>query len=407
MSPKSSSLPSALCVVLSLAFSGGALHAGHGERDLPGGPHGAPVQATGAGGQVACETDNHFAFPPLWQVGGIRAIPFLASGPGGYTPVRVRHAYGFDRIGSVGAGQTIAIVDAYGSPTLAADVGVFCNTFGLPQASLAVYYPQGKPAANSGWALETSLDVEWAHAIAPGARIVVVIAKTSSLTNLLGAVDYAVKTLGAKQVSMSWGASEFSSEKRYDSHFNRAGVTFFASSGDSGAGVIWPAASPYVVAVGGTTPKLDAAGNVTSETGWSGSGGGVSAYESRPVYQNGWQTTTKRTVPDVSYDADPSTGFPVYISNYNRSTGWITVGGTSAGAPQWAGLQALANAVRATPLSGADTALYSLASTNYSQDFFDITSGSNGGFTSKASYDYVTGLGSPNAPSLVTGLIGK
>src|SRR5207244_1353971 len=112
---------------------------------------------------------------------------------------------------------TIAIVDAYGSPTLANDLAVFCNTFALPQATLNIYYPQGTPGSDTGWALETSLDVQWAHAIAPGAKIAVVVAKSASLSDLLGAVDYAVNTVGAKQVSMSWGAGEFRSETRNDS----------------------------------------------------------------------------------------------------------------------------------------------------------------------------------------------
>ncbi len=337
---------------------------------------------------------------PLWARGKAGVAPLLATSPSGYKPVQVRHAYGFDKITGNGAGQTIAIVDAYGSPSLANDLKTFCTAFGLPQATLAIYYPQGKPRANSGWALETSLDVQWAHAIAPGARIVVVVAKSASISNLLGAVDYAVKTLGAKQVSMSWGAAEFSTETRYDTYFNKPGVTFFAASGDNGAGVIWPAASPNVVAVGGTTLQLDASGTAITETGWSGSGGGISAYYTKPVFQNAISTAAKRSVPDVSYNADPNTGFPVYITNYNGSTGWITVGGTSAGAPQWAAAQALVNAARSTSLSNTNSALYSTAYAN----FFDILSGTNGGFFCNAGYDLVTGLGSPNAPALIPAL---
>ncbi len=352
---------------------------------------------------TAPETDRIHARAPLWAKGTVRATPFLATSPSGYKPAQVRHAYGFDKITGNGAGQTIAIIDAYGSPSLVNDLNTFCTAFGLPPATVGIYYPQGKPVANSGWALETSLDVQWAHAIAPGARIVVVVAKSASLTNLLGAVDYAVKYLGAKQVSMSWGSAEFSTEAKYDTYFNKAGVTFFASSGDNGAGVSWPAVSPYVVGVGGTTLQLDSSGTAISETGWSGSGGGVSAYYTKPAFQNGFGTAVSRTVPDVSYDADPNTGFPVYITNYNGSTGWITVGGTSAGAPQWAAQQALVNAVRSTSLSSTNTALYSTATTAYT-DFFDIISGSNGGFFCNTGYDLVTGLGSPNAPALVPAL---
>jgi len=337
---------------------------------------------------------------PLWAHGPTSATPLVTTSPTGYTPTQIRHAYGFDKITGNGSGQTIAIIDAYGSPSLASDLKVFCTTFGLPQATLAVYYPQGTPSANSGWALETTLDVEWAHAIAPGARIVLVVAKSASMSNLLGAVDYAVNTLGAKQVSMSWGSAEFSSQASYDSHFNKTGVSFFASSGDSGAGVIWPAASPYVVAVGGTTLKLDSTGAALSETGWSGSGGGVSAYYKQPSWQSTWTSSTGRSVPDVSYDADPATGFPVYISNYNKTTGWIQVGGTSAGAPQWAAQQALINAARTTTMSSTDSHIYSVATSAYS-DFFDILTGSNGTYSCSTGYDKVTGLGSPNAPALV------
>ena len=353
------------------------------------------------------ETDRIAARPPLWTIGSVRANPLWATSPTGYSPAQIRHAYGFDKITGTGAGQTIAIVDAYGSPSLASDLNAFCNTFGLPQATLNVYYPQGTPPANSGWALETSLDVQWAHAIAPGAKIAVVVAKSASLSDLLGAVDYAVKNLGAKQVSMSWGAPEFSSETRYDSHFNKTGVAFFASSGDNGAGVLWPAVSPYVVGVGGTTLQIDSAGTVISETAWSGSGGGVSVYENKPSYQTGWQTTAARTVPDVSYNADPYTGFPVYITNYNGSTGWITVGGTSAGAPQWAAQQALVNSARMSSLSNVVAALYSVATTAYAADYFDITSGSNGGFSAGTGYDFVTGLGSTDSANLIPALIKK
>ena len=352
-------------------------------------------------------TDQVLAKNPLWVRGGVHSSlkAYLASGPSGLTPTQIKHAYGLDQITGDGTGQTIAIVEAYGSPTIVADVAAFCTAFNLPPANVAVYYPQGQGRANSGWALETSLDVEWAHAIAPGANIVVVAARSASLSNLLGAVDYAV-SLGASQVSMSWGGSEFAGQTGFDYHFNVPGVAFFASSGDSGAGASWPAASPFVISVGGTTLNVDGSGNVVSETGWSGSGGGLSAYETRPGYQNGWQTAANRAIPDVSYDADPATGFPVYMSNYNGSTGWITVGGTSAGAPQWAGLSALVNAARTTAVQAPDNALYTLASAGYATDFRDITAGSNGGFTAIALFDLVTGLGSPAGAALIPALQG-
>jgi subtilase family serine protease len=370
-----------LCVG-ALLYSTGALFAQPYENDL----HGPPADE---------------ARPP------IHFQPYLSASPSGYSVAQVRHAYGFDQIAATGTGQIIAIVDAFGSSTIQNDLAVFSAKYGLPAAKLNIYYPQGKVRrADSGWALETSLDVEWAHAIAPNATIALVVAKSASLTDLLGAVDYAV-SIGAKQISMSWGSSEFSSEASYDSHFNKTGVTFLASSGDSGAGVEWPAVSPSVVGVGGTALFVDASGNVTGETAWSGSGGGTSAYLLRPAYQNGWNADAHRGVPDVSYNADPNTGVSVYIGNYNGSAGWVTVGGTSAGAPQWAGLVALANSVRTTSLSSADVQLYATATANYSGNFRDITSGNNGGFNAGLLYDLVTGLGSPIGSQLVPSLVSR
>jgi subtilase family serine protease len=189
---------------------------------------------------------------------------------------------------------------------------------------------------------------------------------------------------------MSWGGSEFSTETYYDSYFATPGIVFFASSGDNGAGVIWPSSSPNVVGVGGTTLNLDSSGAVTSETAWSGSGGGVSAYEAKPTYQTNYGVTTaRRAVPDVSYDADPNTGVLVYDSTpYQGSSGWWVVGGTSAGAPQWAAIQALG-------LSANNNNFYQdAASSAYASYFRDITSGSNG-YAAGPGYDLVTGLGSP------------
>ncbi len=326
-----------------------------------------------------------------------------------YSPAQIRHAYGFDQLAATGAGQKIAIVDAYGNASIQSDLNTFCNQFGL--SSTTVQIVGSNPGSDTGWAMETALDVEWAHAIAPAATIILSVARSSSLGDLLSAVDAAVNA-GATVVSMSWGANEFSGMSTYDSHFNRAGVTFTASSGDNGAGVEWPAASPYVVAVGGTSLFLDANYNRTSETAWSGSGGGISKYYARPAFQNGWQTASGRGVPDVSYVADPNTGMLVYDS---VNGGWFVVGGTSAGAPQWAALIALGNQVRAqngsANLSGANNIIYPLAqgstTTPYTVNptyFYDVSSGGNGGYTAAAPYDYVTGLGSPVANTLVPAL---
>lgn len=352
--------------------------------------------------------------PPLdWEAHPPHHIRFAGTvGPKGYTPNQIRHAYGVDQLTSSGIGQTIAIVDAYGSPTIQTDLNVFCQQYGLTAATLQIAYPQGKPSkTDGGWALETALDVEWAHALAPGAKILLVVSKSASFADLLAAVDYAVNS-GATTVSMSWGGSEFSGETTYDSHFSASGVTFFAASGDNGTGTIWPSSSPSVVAVGGTSLFLDSAGNLAQpEVAWSGSGGGVSTYETEPAYQSSSQSTGKRGIPDVSYNADPNTGVPVYSSTrYMGAKGWFTVGGTSAGAPQWASLAAIVNSMRATPLNSANAALYSLGTSNTASYFRDIVSGCNSTNTSSltcaaAGYDFVTGLGSPRTDQLVPALV--
>jgi subtilase family serine protease len=220
-------------------------------------------------------------------------------------------------------------------------------------------------------------------------------AKSSSLTDLMAAVDYARKQAGVTTVSMSWGSSEFFGEQWLDSHFTtpagHAGVTFVAASGDDGT-TSWPATSSKVLAVGGTRLSTDSAGNYLGETAWSGSGGGVSFIEG--TYG-----------PDVAYDADPSSGFAVYDSvPYNGTSGWQTVGGTSAGAPQWAALVAIADQGRALSkrgsLTGTQTlnAIYSAPSA----DFHDITVGFNDFYYAMPGYDLVTGRGSPVADKIVS-----
>ncbi len=334
-------------------------------------------------------------------------INFLAStGYAVYSPAQIRHAYGFDKVNFTGAGQTIAIVDAYDDPTVVADLHKFDQQWGLadPKLTVAKMTSNGVgPKADSGWAMEIALDVEWAHAIAPGANILLVEAVNSSLSSLLGAVDYVRNQAGVSVVSMSWGAGEFSSEGYYDSYFTtpkgHAGVTFVASSGDSGAPSSWPSISGNVLAVGGTTLTLTS-GNYGSEAGWSGSGGGYSPYLSEPGYQRGFQNTGHRSNPDVGYDADPRSGFYV-----NQGGSWYAVGGTSAGAPQWAGLIAIANQGRAqaglgTLGSSLLPAMYSLSNA----DFHDVTTGSNG-YRAGVGYDAVTGRGSPIANLVVRDLV--
>ncbi len=320
----------------------------------------------------------------------LRVHRAATSSPTGLSPTQIRTAYNLPSTGGTG---TIAIIDAYDDPAVENDLSVFSSQFGLPlpnSTNFEKHMMASRIRTDSGWALEISLDVQWAHAIAPNAKILLVEARSARLTDLLAAVDYARNRPDVVAISMSWGASEFSSESAYDSYLTSAyGAIFFASSGDSGAGVIWPSASPNVVAVGGTTLTLSD-GSV-SETAWSGSGGGLSVYEAEPSYQTTYGvsgTSGKRAVPDVSYDANPNTGVSVYDSTrYNGATGWWQVGGTSVGAPQWAAIQSLG-------LSVSNNNLYQDAKSAYSSYFRDITSGSNG-YPATVGYDLVTGLGSP------------
>ncbi|KWE82195.1 peptidase S8/S53 subtilisin kexin sedolisin [Burkholderia ubonensis] len=341
----------------------------------------------------------------------------------GLTPALARHAYGFDAIANQGDGMVVAIVDAYDDPRIESDLGVFSNAFSLPACTTSngcftkVYARGSRPRGDAGWSLEMALDVEWVHAIAPKAKIVLVEAASASFNDLMAAVDVAVQR-GASVVSMSFGGNEFSGESGFDGHFGAPGVTFVASSGDSGTGTEYPAASPYVVAVGGTTLSTDRYGNYVGEAAWSGSGGGVSSGEAEPAGQSAWPIPVagKRGVPDVSYDANPSSGFAVYDSvTYQGQSGWFQVGGTSAGAPQWSALVAIANSLRAAAgkarLSGTYDALYAAGKAAYGSNYHDVTTGANGSCgaicTAAGGYDYVTGLGSPLAPSLVQALVAR
>jgi len=342
---------------------------------------------------------------------------------GGYSPAQIKAAYGIDKFPNKGAGQTIAIVDAYGNPTMKADVDTFSKHYGVADTSMysfTVVNSGGAPdltAKNaSGWMVETTLDVEWAHAMAPLANIILVVAQDDSTESLFTAVQVAINT-GANVVSMSFGGGEDPGQTQLDAIFNVPGVTFVAASGDSGAGVGYPAASPFVIGVGGTTLTLDSSGAVTSEVAWSGSGGGISAVEPEPDYQKGAQSTGKRGVPDVAYNADPQTGYSMYFTGEipvadakgkiaGYASGWWQVGGTSAGAPQWAALIADTNSEKAT--ADVLASIYSIASSSsYTSNFREITSGCDGnapGDCAKAGYNTVTGLGSPLAQTLLPAL---
>jgi hypothetical protein len=366
-----------------------------------------------------------FAPGYLGQFAG-RAVPHSTPGPTGYTPAQVRHAYGFDQInfGGVvgdGTGQTIAIVDAYDDPTIAGDLVQFDRAFGLPDPAFQKVNQTGgspPPSASPTWGVEIALDVEWAHAMAPGARILLVEANSNANADLFAAVGYAARQPGVSVVSMSWGTPEYPTEAASDEVFTtppgHPGVTFLSAPGDDGAPASYPSASPNVVAVGGTTLTLGAGGTWAGESGWAGGAGGPSAYEPQPLGQLGLvpQTAASRTAPDVAYDADPATGFPIYDSyNYPASAPWAQFGGTSAGTPQWAALVAIVNQGRARAgLGSLDgpgqtlPALYQLPA----GDFHDITTGTSTGaprYAAGPGYDLVTGRGSPVANLVVRDLV--
>ena len=356
---------------------------------------------------------KQLAHPPLQHV-----VTFDA-GPTGYGPSKILTAYSLRDVKNKGKGQTIALVDAFDDPTAEADLGTFSTQFKLPACTTAngcfkLVYQGGKkpPADASGWSNEVAIDTQWAHAIAPAATIMLVEAQSNSFADLLSAVDAAVQN-GATVVSMSWSGGETSNESLSDTHFNVTGVTFLAASGDGGHGAVYPAASPFVVSVGGTTLSLNSNGGWSAETAWSGSGGGLSAFELEPSYQTGVQTTGKRGIPDVAWDGDPNTGVPAYNSHVCSAcfTGWGQWGGTSIGTPMWGAVIARANSIRVTAgkatLTLPQLVLYPAAEA----DYHDILSGTNGSCgsqcTAKPGYDFVTGLGSPIGDVLIAKLAGS
>ncbi len=307
--------------------------------------------------------------------------------------------------------QTIAVVVAYRAPTIENDLQVYSATYGLPSCTqangcLRIVNQNGgssrPPIVDSGWALETSLDIEVAHAICQTCKILLVEANSNRISDLAAAVNTAAN-LGATAISNSYGANEWSSETAWDGLFNHPGVAVTASSGDSGYGTSYPASSPYVVSVGGTTLQLYSDSTYASESVWSGAGSGCSSYETANTWQTGlsnWDQTnclSKRASADVAADADPNTGASVYDSTpYIGFSGWWQVGGTSLASPIIASIFALTGGI--TNNADASSIIYSsFASTNS----HDITTGTNGICTTSmcsalAGFDGPTGMGTPN-----------
>jgi Subtilase family len=369
------------------------------------------------------------------------ATPQLtAKAPAGYSPAQFRALLGLH---GTGAGERVAIVDAYDNPYAQRDVTKFSEQFGLPlpcgtagtagtagtvrksgQSGCFTFtrvHPYGFDGVDAGWALESDLDVEMVHAIAPQASIILVEAHDSSLISMLQAVKYAGSLSPAPSaISNSWGTPEFSAESQVSSVCALAKTLCVAAAGDDGNPGWFPAYDPYVLAVGGTTLGMSADGKASLEDAWcctdpldsAATGGGVSKYQVRPAYQNGLNPYLGRSIPDVSFDADPYTGVPVYNTmGIDDQNGWFEVGGTSVGSPAWAGIVAAADQLRAAagrpPLAGAHfqalTLLYSQAR-HHAAGFADITIGADNmnectspvrSCQAHPGFDEVSGWGSP------------
>lgn len=322
--------------------------------------------------------------------------PLVTPGPSGLSPDVIKSAYDWPTSLAAGTGETIAIVDAYNDPTVEADLGVFDSTFGLPSCTVAngcltIENQSGGtnlPRTSDTWSLEISLDVQWAHAIAPGAKIVLVESTSNSFSSLTTAVVRA--STQANYVSNSWDGKESQSELQFDGRFATPGVSYFVAAGDAGLPATWPSASPNVVSVGGTTLNFTN-GVVSSETGWYLGGGGCSAYESANPAQLAYSGYAQvgcggaRATPDVSADADPQSGVAVYDgTTASGIAGWWTVGGTSVATPLWAARSAIAGVqVNATTLYTGALGI----------NFRDVTTGNNGA-PCLTGYDLCSGLGS-------------
>ena len=306
-------------------------------------------------------------------------------------------------VNASGGGRVIAIVDAYDAPKIKEDLVTFSDRFGLPAPSFDVVYASNhQPANDKGWEIEISLDVEWAHAMAPQAKIILVEAEDNQYSNLFAAVDKAsslVAAAGGGQVSLSWGGSEFGSQLGFDSHFAKPpGVVYLAASGDD-PGVSYPATSQAVIAVGGTSIDRDSTGTLIGETPWTSEGAGPSLFEALPTYQNsmGLNPGMRRAIVDVAAIADPSNGgvwvYDSSNSNAAQNNGWLAVGGTSAATPIVAGI--INNAGRFASNTG-DELSYMYA---HMPSFNDIKTGTCGpvaSYTATTGWDYCTGVGTPN-----------
>jgi subtilase family serine protease len=376
-----------------------------------------------------------------------------------YSPAQIQRAYGYSGLlssGIDGAGKTIVIIDAFSNPYLTGpggDLALEDSSFGLPAPpSFTVLQPQGAPAFDEGWAGEETLDVEWAHVMAPGANIVLAEAKSNNDSDLLATTKYVIDHHIGNVISQSFGEAESCMDPgllaQQHALFAQAvseGYTIFASSGDSGASQFncagtepivaasTPASDPNVTGVGGTTLAADGSGNYIGEMAWTEgiftscnppdtddincSGGGFSTLYSRPSWQASQVKASGRGVPDVSYNAGVNGGVLSVCSACNGGVpAFFLFGGTSAGSPQWAALTADADQMAGHDLGNINQRLYQLgqAPPHAAAVFHDVTTGNNtvadldgAGYSAGHGWDPVTGLGTPNAADLLPALAKK
>lgn len=328
------------------------------------------------------------------------------------TPATLRSVY---KLPSTGGSYAIAIVDAYHYPSAQQDFNTFASQFSLPletsssatalNRTFQVVYATGLKPLSGGnfiasWNMEAALDIEWAHAMAPNAKIYLVEAASDSFNDLNYAVQVAAGLPGVKEISMSWGGGEMPSETfAYDLIFTKPGVVYLAAGGDTSDVTEYPSASPNVVSCGGTSLNRNSGGAFLNETAWKSTGCGLSAYESRPSYQNAIASVVgnRRGMNDIAFDADPNTGVYVYDSTpVWGQRGWWILGGTSLATPALAGVINMAASLGngyATSTAAEQTRLY--GNMHNANAFRDITAGNDGTLKAVPGWDFITGVGSP------------
>jgi subtilase family serine protease len=399
-----------------LALAGLALAVPASAADSPAAPQSAAGRVDTVRSCAVPTQADRMACGALKVVGGSalgNAAPGTpAATPSGYGPADLQSAYGLPSA-TAGAGRTVAVVAAYDNPKAESDLAAYRAHYGLPACTTAggCFRKTGQsgtsalPRADAGWAEEISLDLDMVSASCPLCHILLVEADSASMADLGTAVNTAV-ALGARYVSNSYGGAETSADTRYDTrYFQHPGVAITVSSGDNGYGVSYPASSRYVTAVGGTSLTPAAAAKRPrardwSETVWSGTGSGCSAYDAKPAWQQD-TACARRTVADVSAVADPATGVSVY-DTYGGDTGWEVFGGTSASAPLIAGVYALAG----TPSEGSYPASFPYAHTTGLNDVVSGSNGSCGGSylcTAAPGYDGPSGVGTPSGVAAFAG----